>query len=81
MREIDGQRTHVIGIQRGRHADHDRVVTGQLLAELDATALQAAADRARADVNLSIPQVELAESTLRRREKLAAKGLARNNFV
>lgn len=54
----------------------DRVATGQLLAELDATALQAAADRARADVNLSIPQVELAESTLRRREKLAAKGLA-----
>jgi len=54
----------------------DRVVTGQLLAELDATALQAAADRARADVNLSIPRVELAESTLRRREKLAARGLA-----
>ncbi len=54
----------------------DRVVTGQLLAELDATALQAEADRARADVNLSIPQVELAESTLRRREKLADRGLA-----
>jgi RND family efflux transporter MFP subunit len=54
----------------------DRVVTGQLLAELDATALQAEADRARADVNLSIPQVELAESTLRRREKLAARGLS-----
>lgn len=54
----------------------DGVVTGQLLAELDATALQAAADRALADVSLSIPQVELAESTLRRREKLAAKGLA-----
>lgn len=54
----------------------DRVVTGQLLAELDATAMQAEADRARADVNLSIPQVELAESTLRRREMLAAKGLA-----
>lgn len=53
----------------------DRVVTGQLLAELDATALQAAADRARADVKLSIPQVELAESTLRRREMLAGKGL------
>jgi RND family efflux transporter MFP subunit len=54
----------------------DRVVVGQLLAELDATALQAEADKARADVKLSIPRVELAESTLRRREKLATKGLS-----
>jgi RND family efflux transporter MFP subunit len=53
----------------------DCVLTGQLLAELDATALQAQAERARADVNLSIPRVELAESTLRRREKLASNGL------
>jgi RND family efflux transporter MFP subunit len=54
----------------------DRVVVGQLLAEIDATALQAEADEARADVNLSSPRVELAESTLRRRERLAIKGLA-----
>lgn len=54
----------------------DRVATGQVLAELDATALQAEADKARADVKLSMPRVELAESTLRRREKLAVKGLA-----
>jgi len=54
----------------------DRVVSGQLLAELDATALQAQADEARADVNLAMPRVDLAESTLARREKLATKGLA-----
>lgn len=54
----------------------DRVTVGQVLAELDATALMAEADEARADVELSIPRVELAESTLARREKLATKGLA-----
>jgi RND family efflux transporter MFP subunit len=54
----------------------DRVKTGQILAELDDTALLAESDEARADVNLSIPRVELAESTLARREKLATKGLA-----
>jgi RND family efflux transporter MFP subunit len=54
----------------------DRVTTGQVLAELDATALQAEADVARADVNLAVPRVDLAKSTLTRREKLAAKGLA-----
>jgi RND family efflux transporter MFP subunit len=54
----------------------ERVAVGDLLAELDATALQAEVDKALADVNLSIPRVELAESTLRRREKLATKGLA-----
>jgi RND family efflux transporter MFP subunit len=54
----------------------DRVAVGQLLAELDATALQAQADEARADVDLSIPRVELAKSTLARREKLATKGLS-----
>ena len=54
----------------------DRVQTGQVLAELDATALLAEADEARADVNLSMPRVELAESTLARRQKLATKGLA-----
>jgi len=54
----------------------DRVATGQLLAELDATALQAEADEARADVSLAMPRVDLAESTLARREKLATKGLA-----
>ncbi len=52
----------------------DQVTTGQLLAELDATALQAQADEARADVNLAMPRVDLAESTLARREKLATKG-------
>jgi len=54
----------------------DRVRTGQVLAELDATALRAEVDEARADVNLSMPRVKLAESTLLRREKLATKGLA-----
>ena len=54
----------------------DRVATGEVLAELDSTALQAEADEAHADVNLAIPRVELAESTLARREKLAKKGLA-----
>ncbi len=53
----------------------DRVTVGQVLAELDATALMAEADEARADVELSMPRVELAESTLARREKLATKGL------
>jgi RND family efflux transporter MFP subunit len=54
----------------------DRVETGQLLAELDATALQAEVDEAQADVNLSAPRVKLAESTLVRRQKLATRGLA-----
>jgi RND family efflux transporter MFP subunit len=54
----------------------DRVAVGQLLAELDRTALQAEADEARADVDLSNPRVELAKSILARREKLATKGLA-----
>jgi RND family efflux transporter MFP subunit len=54
----------------------DRVRTGLVLAELDATALRAEVDEARADVNLSVPRVKLAESTLSRREKLAIKGLA-----
>ena len=54
----------------------DRVEIGQLLAELDATALEAQADEARADVALSEPQIELAESILARRQKLAEKGLA-----
>lgn len=54
----------------------DRVSTGQVLAELDATALQAEVDEARADVNLSVPRVKLAESTLVRREKLSTRGLA-----
>ena len=53
----------------------DRVIVGQLLAELDTIALQAEEDRAKADVGLSIPRVELAESALARREKLSIKGL------
>lgn len=54
----------------------DRVEIGQLLAELDATALEAQAAEARADVALSEPRIELAESILARRQKLAEKGLA-----
>ena len=54
----------------------DRVVVGQLLAELDATALQAEADAVRAEVNLSAPRVQLAQSTLARRDKRATMGLA-----
>jgi RND family efflux transporter MFP subunit len=54
----------------------DRVEIGQLLAELDATALEAQADEARADVTLSEPRVELAESILTRRQRLAKNGLA-----
>jgi RND family efflux transporter MFP subunit len=53
----------------------DRVEVGELLAELDATALRAEVDQAAADVALAVPRVELAESTLKRREQLAAKGL------
>ena len=53
----------------------DRVEQGQLLAELDATALQAEEDEARAAVSLAIPRVELAQSTLTRRERLASTGL------
>ena len=47
-----------------------------MLAELDATALEAQADEARADVALSKPRIELAQSILTRRQQLAAKGLA-----
>jgi RND family efflux transporter MFP subunit len=54
----------------------DRVEIGQLLAELDAAALEAQADEARADVTLSEPQVELAKSILIRRQRLANNGLA-----
>lgn len=53
----------------------DRVSAGQLLAELDATALQAEVDQASADVALAVPRVELASSTLARREQLEARGL------
>jgi RND family efflux transporter MFP subunit len=54
----------------------DRVEIGQLLAELDAAALEAQADEARADVTLSEPRVELAKSILIRRQRLAKNGLA-----
>jgi len=54
----------------------EHVVIGQLLAELDATALEAQADEARADVALSEPRIELAGSILRRRQQLAENGLA-----
>jgi RND family efflux transporter MFP subunit len=54
----------------------DQVKIGQLLAELDATALEAQADEARADVALSNPRIRLAESILARRQRLAENGLA-----
>jgi RND family efflux transporter MFP subunit len=54
----------------------DRVEIDQLLAELDNTALEAAADQVRADVALAQPRVELAESILKRRQRLAGQGLA-----
>ncbi len=53
----------------------ERVEVGQLLAELDAGALEAQADEARADVALSEPRIQLAESILVRRQRLAEKGL------
>jgi RND family efflux transporter MFP subunit len=54
----------------------DRVEVNQLLAELDQAALEAAADQVRADVALAKPSVALAESVLKRRQRLAAQGLA-----
>ncbi len=54
----------------------DRVRAGQLLAELDSTALLVAVDQMRADVALAMPRVALAESILSRRRNLAEDGLA-----
>ncbi len=54
----------------------DRVEAGQLLAELDALALEAALEAARADRLLARAQVTLAESTLERRRRLGESGLA-----
>ena len=54
----------------------DTVEVDQLLAELDNTALEAEADEMRADVALARPQVELAQSVLERRQRLAGQGLA-----
>jgi RND family efflux transporter MFP subunit len=54
----------------------DTVEVDQLLAELDNTALEAAADEMRADVALARPRVELAQSILKRRQRLAGQGLA-----
>jgi len=54
----------------------DTVEVDQLLAELDATALQAATDQVRADVALAKPRVALAQSVLKRRQRLAGQGLA-----
>jgi macrolide-specific efflux system membrane fusion protein len=54
----------------------DSVEVDQLLAELDRTALEAAADQVRAEVALAKPRVALAESILNRRQRLAARGLA-----
>jgi RND family efflux transporter MFP subunit len=54
----------------------DKVEVGQLLAELDNTALVAIVDQVRADVSLARPRVALAESVLKRRQRLAGQGLA-----
>jgi RND family efflux transporter MFP subunit len=54
----------------------DPVESGQLLAELDKTALEAATDEIRAEVNLANPRVALAQSTLARLQSLADDGLA-----
>jgi RND family efflux transporter MFP subunit len=54
----------------------DKVEVNQLLAELDRSALEAAVDQVRADVALAQPRVALARSVLKRRQRLAEKGLA-----
>ena len=54
----------------------ERVEVGQLLAVLDAAALEAAMDEARAAAALSKPRIQLAESILIRRQRLAENGLA-----
>jgi RND family efflux transporter MFP subunit len=54
----------------------ERVRVGQLLAQLESTALEAEADKVRAEVALSTPRVNLARSVLARRQRLAEKGLA-----
>jgi RND family efflux transporter MFP subunit len=54
----------------------DSVEVNQLLAELDNSALEAAADQVRADVALAQPRVSLAKSILKRRQRLAGQGLA-----
>lgn len=53
----------------------DRVNRGELLAELDATDLEAGLEEAKANLALARPRVALAESTLARRRRLAASGL------
>ena len=54
----------------------DQVVVGELLAELDNTALVAAADQIRSEVALARPRIALAQSILARRQRLAENGLA-----
>ena len=54
----------------------DSVEVNQLLAELDRTALEAAADQVRSELKLAEPRVALAEAVLKRRRNLALKGLA-----
>jgi len=54
----------------------DTVQVNQLLAALDNTALESAADQVRADVALAEPRIALAESKLKRRQSLAEQGLA-----
>ena len=54
----------------------DTVEVDQLLAQLDNTALEATVDQMRANVALARPSVELAQSILKRRQRLAGRGLA-----
>jgi len=54
----------------------ERVEVGQLLAALDAAALEAEMDEADAAVALSKPRIQLAKSILIRRQRLAENGLA-----
>jgi RND family efflux transporter MFP subunit len=54
----------------------DKVEFDQLLAQLDESALEAATAQARAEVGLARPRVALAESILKRRQRLAEQGLA-----
>jgi RND family efflux transporter MFP subunit len=58
-------------VEIGQYVEKD-----QVLAELDQSALAAEKDRARAEVALAIPRIELAQSVLRRRQRLAERGLA-----
>ena len=59
----------------------DRVVEGQLLAQLDATSLEAAADEQRAEMAIALPRVKLARSLLERRQQLATRNLTSRSDI